>query len=361
MLDRLRPRREADGTLYYDGATRDVTERRRLEDELRLARGVAEQRARTDELTGTCNRRHFAEIVAEALAADPAGCGLLLLDADHFKQVNDVHGHVVGDAVLVELVHRLQGELGRRGLPGALGRRGVRGAAAAASARTSELDARAQRLRAAVARCPVVAAGVSVRPDGVDRRHPLGRRAGDARRARRGRRPLPVLGQGPRPQPRAAVRGLARRRRRRASPRPSASPARSRSSPACGGASSTPTRPRSPSWPPRSPSSSASPTRSRCAAGSAAGCTTSARSRSRTAILAKPGPLDDAEWEVMRTHPVIGEEIVCGVDGRRASAAAAVRHHHERYDGAGYPDRLARRPRSRSRRASSPPPTRSRR
>ena len=109
VLDHLRPRREADGTLFYDGVTRDVTERRRLEDELRRAqRAQAELRARTDELTGAFNRRHFAEIVEEALRQDPTAAALLLLDADHFKQVNDVHGHVVGDAVLVELARRLR-------------------------------------------------------------------------------------------------------------------------------------------------------------------------------------------------------------------------------------------------------------
>jgi HD-GYP domain-containing protein (c-di-GMP phosphodiesterase class II) len=42
----------------------------------------------------------------------------------------------------------------------------------------------------------------------------------------------------------------------------------------------------------------------------------------------------------MQTHPVIGEEIVRGVAPVR-EAAGAVRHHHERYDGTGYPDRLA--------------------
>jgi HD-GYP domain-containing protein (c-di-GMP phosphodiesterase class II) len=57
-------------------------------------------------------------------------------------------------------------------------------------------------------------------------------------------------------------------------------------------------------------------------------------------ILAKPGPLDDDEWELIRTHPVVGEQMVRGVTALRA-AAAAVRHHHERYDGSGYPDGLA--------------------
>ena len=57
-------------------------------------------------------------------------------------------------------------------------------------------------------------------------------------------------------------------------------------------------------------------------------------------ILEKPGALDASEWEVMRTHPSIGEEIVRGVAALR-EAAAAVRHHHERYGGDGYPDGLA--------------------
>ena len=57
-------------------------------------------------------------------------------------------------------------------------------------------------------------------------------------------------------------------------------------------------------------------------------------------ILDKPGPLDAAEWDVMRTHPAVGEGVVQGVTSLR-DAAAAVRHHHERYDGTGYPDRLA--------------------
>ena len=58
------------------------------------------------------------------------------------------------------------------------------------------------------------------------------------------------------------------------------------------------------------------------------------------AILYKPGPLDPAERALMSRHPVIGAEIVQGIEFL-AEAADVVRFHHERWDGAGYPDRLA--------------------
>ena len=58
------------------------------------------------------------------------------------------------------------------------------------------------------------------------------------------------------------------------------------------------------------------------------------------AILLKPGPLTEDEWAVMRTHPLHSEALVRRV-AALCDAAAGVRHHHERYDGTGYPDRLA--------------------
>lgn len=58
------------------------------------------------------------------------------------------------------------------------------------------------------------------------------------------------------------------------------------------------------------------------------------------AILHKPGPLNERERAVMMRHPVIGEEIISGI-AFLADAAAIVRSHHERWDGAGYPDGLA--------------------
>lgn len=58
------------------------------------------------------------------------------------------------------------------------------------------------------------------------------------------------------------------------------------------------------------------------------------------AILFKPGTLDAAERRIMQRHPVIGEEIIGGI-AFLVPATAVVRHHHERWDGSGYPDGLA--------------------
>ncbi len=58
------------------------------------------------------------------------------------------------------------------------------------------------------------------------------------------------------------------------------------------------------------------------------------------ALLFKPGPLTPEEWEVMREHPVIGERICQPLKSLRA-LLPIIRHHHERWDGSGYPDGLA--------------------
>jgi diguanylate cyclase (GGDEF)-like protein/putative nucleotidyltransferase with HDIG domain len=57
-------------------------------------------------------------------------------------------------------------------------------------------------------------------------------------------------------------------------------------------------------------------------------------------ILNKPGKLDEHEWKLMREHPVIGERILRAIPGM-GSVARIVRHEHERFDGAGYPDGLS--------------------
>jgi HD-GYP domain-containing protein (c-di-GMP phosphodiesterase class II) len=56
-------------------------------------------------------------------------------------------------------------------------------------------------------------------------------------------------------------------------------------------------------------------------------------------VLHKPGKLSDAEWELMRAHPALSAHIIGGVS-RFAAFLPGVRQHHERVDGAGYPDGL---------------------
>jgi len=55
-------------------------------------------------------------------------------------------------------------------------------------------------------------------------------------------------------------------------------------------------------------------------------------------ILSKPGPLTAAEWRVMRSHPVIGYQMLENIP-HMTTAAEIVRCHHEMFDGSGYPER----------------------
>ena len=57
-------------------------------------------------------------------------------------------------------------------------------------------------------------------------------------------------------------------------------------------------------------------------------------------ILLKPGSFTPAEWEVMKTHPIIGEQLCSELKSFRLTVQI-IRSHHERWDGSGYPDGLA--------------------
>jgi diguanylate cyclase len=67
----------------------------------------SQQEALYDALTGLCNRRYFdEELATQALKPD---LSLILVDLDHFKKINDTHGHVMGDLVLKATAKKLQG------------------------------------------------------------------------------------------------------------------------------------------------------------------------------------------------------------------------------------------------------------
>src|SRR5690606_25537787 len=60
------------------------------------------------------------------------------------------------------------------------------------------------------------------------------------------------------------------------------------------------------------------------------------------AVLLKPGRLTDEEWVRMREHPVLGERIFAATGlPVAAEVCSVIRHHHESFDGSGYPDAIA--------------------
>jgi|GEM_PF-683940 len=85
---------------------RDISDRRRVEQELRLANLRLEQLAQTDGLTGVANRRHFEDRVQQAwdsLLIEQQPLSLLLFDVDFFKLYNDTYGHQTGDECLIQI------------------------------------------------------------------------------------------------------------------------------------------------------------------------------------------------------------------------------------------------------------------
>jgi two-component system cell cycle response regulator len=139
---------------------RSALRTRRLRDELRERNLQLERMARTDVLTGMVGRRHGATVLAEACTA-AASTGeplaVVVADIDHFKHVNDHHGHAAGDAVL-----RAVADIMRDGL--VTGETAVRWGGeefllVLPGCETSSALARAERLRCALAASPVDVGG----------------------------------------------------------------------------------------------------------------------------------------------------------------------------------------------------------
>jgi diguanylate cyclase (GGDEF)-like protein len=351
LLDRWRCRPDAAGGVLAEGIVFDITSRRQAEDgmaaalasaqvayhELEDARLAAERASNTDPLTGLDNRRSFEsslERAVEASASEPFG--LILLDVDHFKRTNDTYGHQAGDDVLVAVVERMQRSCPADSIVGRWGGEefivlvpGVRsGDALRAVAEGMRHAVRGERLetrRGALA--VTISCGGVLSSEGRDSEELV--HAADAAmyRAKQTGRDRTLLSDdvASTAQDEPELLLIAQSLAHTASIREGV---------------------------PDLHCAEVAELAGRIALQLALPAATVLRCRiagwlhdvGKIAIpdrvLGKPGPLDDAEWNTMSTHAAFGADLVARTPGL-AESAAAVRHHHERWDGTGFPDQLA--------------------
>lgn len=97
------------GGVLWHGYVSDISDMKRVEEELRAL-------SVTDSLTGIHNRRYFQERLTTEMARVERGGGdlsVIMLDIDHFKRINDLHGHAIGDRVLQAVCQRIGHRLRR--------------------------------------------------------------------------------------------------------------------------------------------------------------------------------------------------------------------------------------------------------
>lgn len=103
---------------------RDVTSQVEHVKELEDARNRLKHQAEHDDLTGVANRARLSAYLQEQIASAREGAGkigILHLDLDHFKDINDSHGHGAGDAVLRHVAKAMRSALGEKGLVARIG------------------------------------------------------------------------------------------------------------------------------------------------------------------------------------------------------------------------------------------------
>ncbi len=81
---------------------------RRTNEALAHSNASLKRQSETDPLTGLANRRHFQSAIKGLSGGDGLAASVFLIDIDHFKRINDSHGHAAGDAVLIDIAGRLR-------------------------------------------------------------------------------------------------------------------------------------------------------------------------------------------------------------------------------------------------------------
>ena len=113
-----------DGRLVRMEIATNITDRKQAEEELKIAKESAEALARCDELTGLNNRRAFysdGEQLLNQAKRYAHPFTLIMMDVDHFKNINDTYGHSAGDDVLVALANTLKAQVREVDIIGRLG------------------------------------------------------------------------------------------------------------------------------------------------------------------------------------------------------------------------------------------------
>jgi len=97
--------------IFHEHLKKSSEEVERLREELELVQGLA----LSDPLTGLLNRRGFDQQIQRLCSGNMHGCCVMIFDIDHFKAVNDAHGHLLGDKVIIAVANVLRACVGERG------------------------------------------------------------------------------------------------------------------------------------------------------------------------------------------------------------------------------------------------------